>query len=230
MALEPVTGVRNLTLGSSVKHNEILREYEEELAEEISVILNIPEEENKDYELSPMVAKMKQDIYDLILNDINVEEAIIYNPENLREKSNLTREQIYNMLEGSDLQVLADYYYDMEKTYNINAIFLMALNTEESGHGRSTLALGNNNIGGVKAGDGGWATFESWEHSLEYIASLIDEMYLTETGPYYNGTSIYAVNVRYCEGNQWAYNLNDIAFGLLETIKNNSIDMHIKEI
>ena len=44
-------------------------------------------------------------------------------------------------------------------------------------------------------------------------------MYLTETGTYYNGTSIYDVNIRYCEGNQWAYNLNTIAKELLERAK-----------
>ena len=64
---------------------------------------------------------------------------VIYNPDNLREVSNLSKEQIYNMLEGNNLQALADSYYEMEQKYNINAIFLMALNMEESGHGRSSL-------------------------------------------------------------------------------------------
>ena len=153
------------------------------------------------------------------LDRINeVKKEIVYNPYNLREKSNLSKEQIHNLLEGSNLQVLANSYYEMENIYNINAIFLMALNMEESGHGTSELALLNNNLGGVKSASGGWAYFSDWNHSLEYIANLIDEMYLSEDGAYYNGTSVYDVNIKYCEGEQWAYNLNAITEELLEKV------------
>ena len=146
-------------------------------------------------------------------------EEINYNPDNLRELSNLSVKQIEKILKGSALQTLASDYHEMESKYNINAIFLMALNSEESGHGKSSLAINNNNIGGVKSGTGGWSTFESWTHSLDYISSLIDEHYLTETGIYYNGTSIYDVNVRYCEGTQWAKNLNEIAYEFLDKVE-----------
>ena len=143
---------------------------------------------------------------------------VIYNPDNLREVSNLSKEQIYNMLEGNNLQALADSYYEMEQKYNINAIFLMALNIEESGNGTSSLALNKNNIGGVTSRYGGWASFESWHGCLDYIASLLDEKYLSETGQYYYGTSIYDVNVKYCSGKTWSENLNNIANQLLEKV------------
>lgn len=146
--------------------------------------------------------------------------AIAYNPDNLREVSNLSKKQISEILEGTDLQVLADSYYDMERKYNVNAFFLMALNIEESGYGTSTLAQEKNNLGGVRARDGQWQSFDDWEHSLEYIASLVDEMYLNENGPYYNGLSIYAVNVKYCTGDKWANNLNTIAYELMEKVDN----------
>lgn len=148
---------------------------------------------------------------------------ITYNPDNLRELSNLTKAQIYDILEGNNLQVLSESYYEMEKKYNINAIFLMALNMEESGHGRSSLAINNNNLGGVKSKYGGYAAFESWDSCLEYIASLLDEMYLTETGAYYNGTSIYGVNVKYCVGENWASNLNTIANELLDKVEDKTV-------
>ncbi len=138
-------------------------------------------------------------------------EPIQYDPNDLREPSNLTAWQIEKILEGSNLQVLAEEYYEMEQKYNINALFLIALNTEESGYGRSDLAVYRNNIGGVRARSGGFAHFESWESCLDYIANLIDKKYLTESGPYYNGTSIYDVNKKYCVGEQWAINLNKIA-------------------
>lgn len=153
---------------------------------------------------------------------------VAYNPDNLREKSNLSKEQIYNMLEGNNLQELSDEYYEMEQKYNVNAIFLMALNMEESGHGSSSLAVYNNNLGGIKSRYGGYASFDSWASCLEYIASLIDEMYLTETGPYYNGTSIYGVNVKYCIGGNWAENLNTIANELLSKVETNINTNNIK--
>lgn len=148
-------------------------------------------------------------------------DKIIYNPDNLREVSNLSKEQIYDMLEGNNLQSLVDSYYEMEQKYNINAIFLMALNIEESGNGTSSLAIYNNNIGGITSRYGGWASFESWSSCLDYIANLLDEMYLSETGPYYYGTSVYDVNVKYCSGGTWAENLNTIANELLAKVDEN---------
>lgn len=207
--LEPVTGIRDLTIESKSSYNNHLKEYED----------NIKYDGEDD--LFENLSKFKS-LNNKTVESDEVEKEIIYNPDNLREKSNLSREQIYDLLDGSDLQVLADSYYDMENEYNVNAIFLMALNIEESGHGKSELALLNNNIGGVKSSSGGWETFNDWSHSLEYIASLIDEMYLSEDGAYYNGESIYDVNIRYCEGNQWAHNLNTIAMELLE--RANSIE------
>lgn len=158
---------------------------------------------------------------------------IVYNPDNLREISNLSKEQIHQILEGSNLQVLADSYYEMEQKYNINAIFLMALNMEESGHGRSYLAINNNNLGGVKSVNGGWAVFEDWNHSLEYITTLLNDMYLTETGAYYNGTSIYGVNVKYCVGGTWAQNLNTIAHEILvkaDNVVNTQSQLAVKPV
>lgn len=240
--LEPVTGVRDLTVESKSRYNDFLKVYESEVEDgttKASVVIDIPDEAdsntdtniqkvngihniNDAYDLLESINNLKLNVSDRdeLLKELfekkDLDKEIIYNPYNLREKSNLSREQIYSLLEGSNLQVLSDSYYEMESKHNVNAIFLMALNTEESGHGTSDLALLNNNIGGVKSASGGWATFSDWNHSLEYIANLIDTMYLSEDGAYYNGTSIYDVNVRYCEGNQWAYNLNTIAMELLE--------------
>ena len=140
-----------------------------------------------------------------------------FNPYNLRELSNLSERQIYNMLEGSALQTLSRAYYYYEKEYNVNAIFLMALNSEESGHGRSSLAITHNNLGGVKQGNS-WRYFNDWGESLQYIANLIDTMYLTPGGSYYYGESIWNVNTKYCEGTQWATNLINIANGLIRKI------------
>ena len=47
-------------------------------------------------------------------------------------------------------------------------------------------------------------------------------MYLSETGSYYNGTSIYGVNVKYCVGTNWADNLNVLADELLAKVEPNT--------
>lgn len=133
-----------------------------------------------------------------------------YNPYNLREPSNLSEQQIYNMLEGTKLQKLSHAYYRLEKQYGINAIFLMSLNSLESGYGTSNLAQSKNNIGGIKSSSG-WRYFDSWDSCLEYIASLINSKYLNRDGCYYNGLSIWNINTRYCEENDWSAKINHIA-------------------
>ena len=88
--------------------------------------------------------------------------VITYNPHNLLEPSNITREQAYQMLEGKALPTLSNAYVYMEELYGVNAIYLMALSAEESAWGRSELAITRNNIGGIKASDGSWRYFNSW--------------------------------------------------------------------
>lgn len=142
-----------------------------------------------------------------------------FNPNNLRELSNLSEKQIYNMLEGTALQKLAGSYYAYERKYGVNAIFLASLNSLESGYGRSSLAVNNRNIGGVKSGSGGWRHFSSWDACLDYIANLIDSKYLTKGGAYYSGPSIWDVNKRYCEETDWSSKINHIAGKYISKLK-----------
>ena len=48
-----------------------------------------------------------------------------YNSNNLTELSNLTQEQIYKILERTRLQCLSEYYYEYEKIYKVNALFII---------------------------------------------------------------------------------------------------------
>lgn len=142
-----------------------------------------------------------------------------YNPFNLTEKSNLTTEMAIKMLNGSALQNAAAAYVYAEEVYGVNAIFLMSLTSLESGHGRSELAMYRNNIGGVKSSSGDWAYFSDWGECIMYIASFIKELYLNEDGAYYNGKSIWAVNIKYCaDSSPWADMINSIANDLLAKV------------
>ena len=167
---------------------------------------NITEEIIEEVEVANIVIEEEYEVYSS------------YNPYNLLEPSNITNEQAYELLEGSALQTVSRIYPYIESVYGINAIFLMALNIEESGHGTSSLAINNNNLGGVKDRYGGWAYFDDWGNCVEYIADLLYNEYLSEDGLYFNGLSIYDVNVRYCEVYEWSENINQIAYELLNKI------------
>lgn len=142
-----------------------------------------------------------------------------FNPYNLREKSNITVDKAYKILEGTSLQSLAATYVECEQIYGINALFLMGLNAQESGWGDSELSVYNNNIGGVKNGDLGWAYFSSKAECLHYIASFLNEDYLTYGGQYYFGESIWQVRVKYCQDDtDWEGNIIQIINKLINNL------------
>lgn len=167
---------------------------------------NITEKITEEVEVAKMIVEEEYEVYPS------------YNKYNLLEPSNITNEQAYELLEGSNLQTVSRIYPYIESVYGINALFLMALNIEESGHGTSSLAINNNNLGGVKDRYGGWACFDDWGNCVEYIADLLYNEYLSEDGLYFNGLSIYDVNIRYCEQDTWSENLNAIVYELLNKI------------
>lgn len=151
------------------------------------------------------------------IEEIEANRIVTYNPYNLLEPSNITREEAYIMLEGTALQTLSNAYVYMEELYGVNAIYLMSLSAEESGWGRSQLAITHNNIGGIKSSNG-WMYFSDWGECLDYKARLLKNQYLSENGGYFNGYSIWNVNIKYCEQDTWADNINSIAYGLLNKI------------
>lgn len=142
-----------------------------------------------------------------------------YNPYDLRELSNLTEEQIYQILEGNVLQTLSRAYYWAEQEYHINALFLIALNREESANGRSSLAISNNNLGGIKNKSGEYAYFDDWGQCLNFLSNMIRNEYLSENGLFHNGASIWNVNTLYCEQESWADRLNNIAYEMLGEVQ-----------
>ena len=142
-----------------------------------------------------------------------------YNSNNLTELSNLTQEQIYKILEGTRLQCLSEYYYEYEKIYKINALFIISLTSLESGYGTSKLARTHNNIAGYR-GSKCWTYFNSWHDCLNEVYRLISQEYLSPSGKFYNGLDIKSVNSKYC-GNtyQWSIDINTIAHKYLKKLR-----------
>lgn len=142
-----------------------------------------------------------------------------YNSNNLTELSNLTQEQIHTMLEGTRLQCLSAYYYEYEKIYKVNALFIISLTSLESGYGTSKLARTHNNLAGYR-GSKGWTYFNSWHNCLNEVYRLIGQEYLSPDGRFYNGLDIKSINSKYC-GNtyQWSLDINTIAHKYLKKLK-----------
>lgn len=142
-----------------------------------------------------------------------------YNSNNLTELSNLTQEQIHTMLEGTRLQCLSAYYYEYEKIYKVNALFIISLTSLESGYGTSKLARTHNNLAGYR-GSKSWTYFNSWHDCLNEVYRLIGQEYLSPDGRFYNGLDIKSINSKYC-GNtyQWSLDINTIAHKYLKKLK-----------
>lgn len=175
-------------------------------------------ERQKQIEFELEKERLRQEELERIrLAEIEANRVVTYNPYNLLEPSNITREEAYEMLEGTALQTLSNAYVYMEELYGVNAIYLMSLSAEESGWGRSQLAITHNNIGGIKSSNG-WMYFSDWGECLDYKARLLKNQYLSENGDYFNGYSIWNVNIKYCEQDKWSDNINSIAYGLLDKI------------
>ena len=152
-----------------------------------------------------------------------LEEQPYFNQYNLRELSNLNLQQIYNILEGTDLQTISSTYLYLEEACQVNAFFLIALSAHESGWGTSYRALNQNNLTGfaVYSDEAEGGHFNSWSESLAYTANLLDKEYLTEGGKYFNGYGIEEVNIRYCLKDDepdfnWSKSITSICYELLE--------------
>ena len=178
----------------------------------------------KSVEEQKPVAEQKQEVEEVVEIKEEVKKEVKdvktphFNPNNLLEKSNLTRDDAYRMLKGSKLQSVSSHYIYAEETYGVNAIFLMGLTSLESGHGTSNIAINNNNIGGVRKGSGEYSSFSSWEGCISYIANLISKYYLKDDATYFSGRSIWDVNENYCENSDWADKIVSISKGLMSNL------------
>lgn len=150
-----------------------------------------------------------------------VEETVVYpnfNPYDVSEPSNINKEQILQMLDGTALTTLVDAFYWYEQEYRVNAIFVASIVALESSWGRSSLAISHNNLTGYIGRSGEYYYFQDWGENLEETFRLISEEYIMEDGLFYNGKSTWNINQRYCELDSWADKINNIGYELLAKI------------
>lgn len=165
----------------------------------------------------------KQSEIDAVISSNNKKNNISFNPYDLTQVSGITGNEMYNVLlgfSGGSLAQFAWVFVDCENTYDINAFFLAALVAQESGWGKSSRAVNQNNLTGyaVYNSYATGSTFNTKEDSIYATARLLRENYLNSNGKYYSGVSIWNVNTRYClteDGSSadyhWSNNISSIA-------------------
>ena len=142
----------------------------------------------------------------------------------LNKPSGLTLDQFKKVLTDSKdtnniFEQNAEYFYYIEKQYNINGVFVAAIGIHESAWGTSKIARDKNNLFGYGAYDSnpynGAYSFENYSESIDLIARVLTKYYLnpagtpiynseTAAGTYYNGATLTGVNTRYATDKNWA--------------------------
>ena len=109
-------------------------------------------------------------------------------------------------------------FYNMEKKYNINGIFLASMAIHESAWGTSQIAKDKNNLFGYGSYDStpyeSSYEFTDYAEGIETVAKSLVKYYLnpsgtkiydgeTAAGWYYNGPTLSGVNTRYATVSDW---------------------------
>ena len=142
----------------------------------------------------------------------------------LNKPSGLTLEQFKKVLSDSKdtnkiFENNAQYFFYIEKQYNINGIFVASVGIHESAWGTSKIAIEKNNLFGYGAYDSnpynGAYSFSDYSESIDLIARVFTKYYLNPNGTsiyggekalgtYYNGATLNGVNTKYATDKNWA--------------------------
>ena len=142
----------------------------------------------------------------------------------LNKPSGLTLEQFKKVLsDNKDTNKIfeenAEYFYYIEKQYNINGIFVASVGIHESAWGTSKIALQKNNLFGYGAYDSnpynGAYNFTNYSESIDLLARVFVKYYLNPAGTsiyggekaagtYYNGPTLKEINTKYATDKNWA--------------------------
>ncbi len=143
---------------------------------------------------------------------------------NLNKPSGLTLEQFKKVLSNNKndknkiFEQNANYFYYIEKQYNINGLFVAAVGIHESNWGTSKIALSKKNLFGYGASDSNpyenAYKFGNYSEAIDMIARVFVKYYINPsgtkiydneiaTGKYYSGPKITDVNKKYATDKNW---------------------------
>lgn len=129
--------------------------------------------------------------------------------------------KIFTRLPKDTNKVFEDNYqvfYNIEKKYNINGIFLASMAIHESSWGTSQIAQDKNNLFGYGSYDStpydSSFEFADYAEGIETVAKSLVKYYLNPSGTkiydgetasawYFNGPTLLGVNTRYASDSEW---------------------------
>lgn len=122
--------------------------------------------------------------------------------------SGAVAEELDRAFEGTPMQGLGAAFERAEKQSGVNAWFLAAIATLESGYGKSAIARDKNNLFGFCAYDdspySSAKKFATKEKGIEYVSDFLSREYLHADGAYFKGRSVDAVGESYAADGNWA--------------------------
>ena len=140
----------------------------------------------------------------------------------LNKTSDLTLndyKKIFTGLSNDKNKIFQDNYqvfYNMEKKYNINGIFLASMAIHESACGTSQISQDKKNLFGYGSYDSTpyESSFDTYAEGIETVAKSLVKYYLNPAGTkiydgekaagwYFNGPTLEGVNVRYASDKDW---------------------------
>ncbi|MBR6033279.1 MAG: G5 domain-containing protein [Clostridia bacterium] len=143
----------------------------------------------------------------------------------LTKPSGLTLDQFKQVLSNNSrdknkiFEDNSEYFYYIEKQYNVNGIFVAAVGIHESGWGTSSICVNKKNLFGYGAYDsnpyGNAYSYSSYAESIDLIARVFAKYYLNPagtniydgqiaSGTYYHGATLSGVNTKYATDKNWA--------------------------
>lgn len=142
----------------------------------------------------------------------------------LNKPSGLSLEQFKKVLnDPNDVNNVfsenAEYFYYIEKQYNINGLFVASIGIHESAWGTSKIAQNKKNLFGYGAYDSSPYSssynFTSYSEGIDLLARVLVKYYLnpngtsiyggeTANGKYYSGNTLSAVNKKYATDKNWS--------------------------
>lgn len=125
----------------------------------------------------------------------------------IEEPCGMSTEELEGVLKG-ELKQYAQEFIWAEEDYEINACFIAAVASLESGHGKYMFK--KNNIFGF-----GRMEFESVPKCIDYVSWYLRKHYLNENGRYYCGGTISDIGKIWCpDDGEWVRLVTGIYGGL----------------
>ena len=143
---------------------------------------------------------------------------------NVNESSGLSLADFKKILSGNAgdvnniFEANAEAFYNADKNYNINGVFLAGIAINESAWGTSTIANTKKNLFGYGSYDddplNSSYSFEDYKDGIDLVGKVLAKYYVNApgtkiydeeiaSGKYYHGSTIKDVNIRYATDADW---------------------------